>query len=164
MEPQVSSQQGGSPGRRRSRSPYKTYVYVRRSIKAPTELFAYRVVLNGIILARSIREIVFTAYMIYRAFAGRGRHGASAVANRCERQSATGLWRLRHARLMGCRRLSWMMGFLRPGGTRATRRPALIFDGQPAQRAPRSTAPYATLPYYRPPSHRGAIAIHTTYI
>jgi len=80
MEPQVSSQLGGSPGRRRSRSPYKTYVYFRRSIKAPAELFAYRVVLNGIVRARSTRETVFTAYMTYRAFAGRGRRDASAVA------------------------------------------------------------------------------------
>jgi hypothetical protein len=33
------------------------------TIKAPAELFAYRVVLNEIAPARSIQEIVFTAYM-----------------------------------------------------------------------------------------------------
>jgi hypothetical protein len=33
------------------------------TIKAPAELFAYRVVLNGIVLARSTQEIVFTDYM-----------------------------------------------------------------------------------------------------
>jgi hypothetical protein len=31
------------------------------------ELFAYRVVLNGIALARSTPEVVFTGYMTYRA-------------------------------------------------------------------------------------------------
>ncbi len=38
------------------------------------ELFAYRVVLNGIVLASSTRETVFAVYMTYRAFAGQGRH------------------------------------------------------------------------------------------
>jgi hypothetical protein len=33
------------------------------------ELFAYRVVLNGIVLARSTQEVVFTGYMTYRASA-----------------------------------------------------------------------------------------------
>jgi len=107
MEPQVSSQQGGNPGCRRSRSPYNTYDYFRRSIKAPAESFAYRVVLNGIVLARSIREIVFTAYMTYRAFAVRRLHDASAIANRREPQSAPGLWRLHQAWLIGCRPPSW---------------------------------------------------------
>jgi len=31
------------------------------------ELFAYRDVLNGIVLARSTQEVVFTGYMTYRA-------------------------------------------------------------------------------------------------
>ena len=31
------------------------------------ELFAYRVVLNGIVLARSTQEVVFADYMTYRA-------------------------------------------------------------------------------------------------
>jgi hypothetical protein len=35
------------------------------------ELFAYRVVLNGIALARSTPEVVFTGYMTYRASAPR---------------------------------------------------------------------------------------------
>src|SRR5215510_4251944 len=69
MEPQVSSQPGRSPGRRQSRSPYETYVYFMRSIKVMAELFAYRVVLNGIVLASSSRETVFAVYMTYRAFA-----------------------------------------------------------------------------------------------
>jgi len=34
------------------------------------ELFAYRVVLNGIVLASSTQETVFAVYMTYRAFAG----------------------------------------------------------------------------------------------
>jgi len=33
------------------------------------ELFAYRVVLNGIVLARSTPGVVFTGYMTYRASA-----------------------------------------------------------------------------------------------
>src|SRR5215510_1520861 len=66
MEPQVSSQPGRSPGRCQSRSPYKTYVYFRRSIKVMAELFAYPVVLNGIVLASSTRENVFAVYMNYR--------------------------------------------------------------------------------------------------
>jgi len=37
------------------------------------ELFAYRVVLNGIVLASSTQETVFAVYITYRAFAGRGR-------------------------------------------------------------------------------------------
>ena len=73
MEPQVSSQPGKSLGRCRSRSPYETYVYFRRSIKAMAELFAYRVVLNGIVLASSTQETVFAVYMTYRVFAGQGR-------------------------------------------------------------------------------------------
>src|SRR5215471_5285355 len=73
MEPQVSSQPGRSLGRCRSRSPYETYVYFRRSIKAMAELFAYRVVLNGIVLASSTQETVFAVYMTYRVFAGQGR-------------------------------------------------------------------------------------------
>ena len=36
------------------------------------ELFAYRIVLNGIGLASSTRETVFAVYMTYRAFEGRG--------------------------------------------------------------------------------------------
>jgi hypothetical protein len=50
------------------------------------ELFAYPVVLNGIVLTGSTQETVFAVYMIYRAFAGRGRHDASAGADCCERQ------------------------------------------------------------------------------
>jgi hypothetical protein len=50
-----------------------------------------RVVLNGIVLVRSTRETVFTDYMTYRAFAGQGRHDASAFTVRRERQSAPGL-------------------------------------------------------------------------
>src|SRR5262245_46990282 len=97
MEPQVSSQPGRSPGRRQSRSPYETYVYFRRSIKVMAELFAYRVVLNGIVLARSTLETVFAVYMSYRAFAGQRRYDASAGADRRERQSAPGLRRLHQA-------------------------------------------------------------------
>jgi hypothetical protein len=37
------------------------------------ELFAYRVVLNGIVLASSTQETVFAGYMTYRAFAAQGR-------------------------------------------------------------------------------------------
>jgi hypothetical protein len=104
------------------------------------ELFAYRVVLNGIVLARSTPETVFTAYMTYRAFEGRGHHHASAFTDRRERQSAPGLWRLHQAWLIGCRRPS-RMGFRRSkkcrskiqarqtGGAHATRRPALMFNG-----------------------------------
>jgi len=33
------------------------------------ELFAYRVVLNGIVLVRSTQEVVFTGYMTHRASA-----------------------------------------------------------------------------------------------
>lgn len=40
------------------------------------ESFAYRVVLNGIVLARSTQEAVFTDSMTYRAFAGQGLHDA----------------------------------------------------------------------------------------
>src|SRR5215510_437171 len=100
MEPQVSSQPEGSPERCRSRSPYKTCVNFSRSIKVMAELFAYCVVLNGIVLALSTRQTVFAAYMTYRAFAGQGRHGASAGADRCERQSAPGLRPLHQAWLM----------------------------------------------------------------
>jgi hypothetical protein len=70
------------------------------------ELFAYRVVLNGIVLARSTLETVFTAYMTYRAFAGPGRHYASAFTDRCERQSEIGQWRLHQAMLIVCWRPS----------------------------------------------------------
>jgi hypothetical protein len=55
------------------------------------ELFAYHVVLNGIVLAPSTQETVFAVYMTYRAFAGHVRYDASAGADRCERQSAPGL-------------------------------------------------------------------------
>jgi hypothetical protein len=72
--------------------------------RGAAELFAYRVVLNGIVLDRSIREIVFTVYMTYRAFAGQGRRDASVVANRREPQSAPDLWRSYQAWLIGCRR------------------------------------------------------------
>src|SRR5215510_2240455 len=94
----------GSPGRCRSLSPYETYVYFRRSIKVMAELFAYRVVLNGIVLASSTQETVFAVYMSYRAIAGQRRYDASASADRCERQSASGLRRLHQAWLIGCRR------------------------------------------------------------
>jgi len=77
------------------------------------ELFAYHVVLNGIVLASSTRESVFAVYMTYRAFAGQGRHDASAGADRCERQSAPGLRRLHQAWLIVCRRAS-RMGFCGP--------------------------------------------------
>jgi hypothetical protein len=77
------------------------------------ELFPYRVVLNGIVLASSTRETVIAVYMTYRAFAGRGRHEAFAGSDRCERQSAPGLWPLHQAWLIGCRRAS-RMGFCRP--------------------------------------------------
>ena len=70
------------------------------------ELFAYRVVLSGIVLARSTQETVFTDYMTYRAFAGPGSHDVSAFTDRCERQSAPGLRRLHQAWLIGCRRKS----------------------------------------------------------
>jgi hypothetical protein len=48
------------------------------------ELFAYRVVLNGIVLARSTPGVVFTGYMTYRASAtapplSRLRYRASAT-------------------------------------------------------------------------------------
>jgi hypothetical protein len=129
MEPQVSSQSGGSPERCRSRSPCKTYVYFRGAIKAPAELFAYRVVLNGIVLARSTQGIVFTAYMTYRAFAGGGRHDASTVT------------------------ISIF----------TTRRPALIFDGQPAQGARIDGAP-RFLAGFPAAFTQGAFAIHTTCI
>src|SRR5215831_3943338 len=86
MEPQVSSQPGRSPGRCRSRSPYETYFYFRRSIKVMAELFAYRVVLNGIVLASSTQETVFAVYMTYRPWPGAS--DTSAGADRCERQSA----------------------------------------------------------------------------
>jgi len=76
------------------------------------ELFAYCVVLNGIVLALSTQETVFAAYMTYRAFAGQGRRGASAATDRCERQSALGLWQLHQARLIGSRRAP-RMGFCR---------------------------------------------------
>src|SRR5262249_42851798 len=69
MEPQVSSQLEWSHVRCRSRSPYKTWGYFRRLIRVMAELFAYRVVLNGIVLARSTQEVVFTGYMTYRASA-----------------------------------------------------------------------------------------------
>ncbi len=39
--------------------------------KRMAELFAYRVVLNGIVLARSTQEVVFTDYMTYCASAPR---------------------------------------------------------------------------------------------
>jgi hypothetical protein len=35
------------------------------------ELFSYPVVLNGIVVARSAQEVVFTGYMTYRASAPR---------------------------------------------------------------------------------------------
>ena len=53
--------------------------------------FAYRVVLNGIVLARSTQEAVFTDSMTYRAFAGQGLHDAPVFMVRCEGQSAPGL-------------------------------------------------------------------------
>jgi len=37
------------------------------------ELFAFRVVLKGIVLAHSTRETVFTDHVTYRAIAGQGR-------------------------------------------------------------------------------------------
>ena len=77
------------------------------------ELFAYRVVLNGIVLASSTQETVFAIYMTYRAFAGQGRRDASARADRCERQSAPGLRRLHQSWLIGCPRAS-RLGFCRP--------------------------------------------------
>src|SRR5262249_21109099 len=80
MKPQVSSQPRKSPWRCRSRSTYKTCVYFRRSIKVMAELFPYRVVLNEIVLTSSTQETVIAVYMTYRAFAGRGRHDASAGA------------------------------------------------------------------------------------
>jgi len=46
----------------------------------------------------------------------------------------------------------------RQRGTHATRRAALMFDGQPAQ-GPGSMASCAFLPNYCAPSHRGVIAI-----
>jgi len=53
------------------------------------ELFAYRVVLNGIVLARPIWQTLFTAYLTYRAFVG--LHLPRLTAGRwcCARASST---------------------------------------------------------------------------
>jgi hypothetical protein len=74
------------------------------------ELFAYRVVLNGIVLAGSTQVTVFAVYMIYRAFAGKEcltRLRAPIAANVNKRRVYGG----------------------KPGRTQATRRQALMFDG-----------------------------------
>ena len=64
------------------------------STKGPAELFAYRVVLNGIALARPPRKTLFTAYVTYRAFVRLGRHDEAAFSDRFEHQLTPSLWRL----------------------------------------------------------------------
>jgi hypothetical protein len=95
------------------------------------ELFAYRVVLNGIVLASSTQETVFAVYMTYCAFEGQARHDASAGADRCERQSAPGLRRLHQAWLIGCRRAS-RMGFCRPKKRSSFKFSTLVANAVPA--------------------------------
>src|SRR5262245_49085376 len=64
------------------------------STKLMVELFEYRVVLNGIALARSPRKTLFIAYLTYRAFVRLGCHDGAAFSDRFEHQSTPRLWRL----------------------------------------------------------------------